>query len=418
MYGTIFEKVQTLLSRTFWLGNFFPVFVFALLNLAIAWLGVDGFAAWLAKQWTDVKVFSAVPAFGLIAIGILAFVLAPLIPVFRKALEGELLSQGIIDTLKAECTEQANALQAQVRAAKEKFAFFDREPTNAKDTFRDARQVAGPRNDYSPASSDAAKAAFDALIAAWNAGRTQRTYNARLPQRAIVERAVRDLRAALAQYPMQPDGNPVLVIAEGLDQMQRELQDTLQFFKDIAGRNLQRKEAEFRTSFVLSDIKPTLIGNARAAMEQYPAVAYFADFNFLWPRMRIVLAKDDAISSAVDAASAQLDFAVLMTVLSLATAIAWLILLPFLGSSIVLYCVVGIVLPALVPFFYWLVAETQQAFGGVMEMAVDGLRFRLLSALRLPLPVTLEAEQRTWRNLQTALYSGLDTGIRFRQPKS
>jgi hypothetical protein len=216
---------------------------------------------------------------------------------------------------------------------------------------------------------------------------------------------------------MQPDHNPAPDIYEPLDQMQRELQDALEFLKDIADRNLQRMETEFRTSFVLSDIRPTRIGNSRAAMEQYPSVAYLADFDFLWPRLRMVMSKEEKIANAVDTASAQLDFAVLMTVLAAATAVVWLIVLALFGNSILLYFAVGIILPATFLFFCRLVAETQRAFGGIMEMAVDGLRFHLLTALRQPLPSSLEAEKGTWGQLQTALYSGLGIGVRFRHPK-
>jgi hypothetical protein len=131
----------------------------------------------------------------------------------------------------------------------------------------------------------------------------------------------------------------------------------------------------------------------------------------------MVLKKDQPIADAVETASAQLDFAVLMTALAAVTAVAWLVAFPLLGSSIFLYYIVGIGLPAIVIFFYQLVGETQRAFGGVMEMAVDGLRFHLLTALRQPLPNSLDAEQRTWLELQIGLYSGLGTAIRYRHPK-
>jgi hypothetical protein len=417
MFGTIFEKIQTLLSRTYWLGNFFPVFVFALLNLALAWIGIDGFADWLASKWRDATVLSAVPLFGLISVGILAFVLAPLIPVLRAALEGQFLPRATRETLTAEFALKAQALQDEVRVAKDAYVFFDQTNSQARTNFAAARNAVGPRNNLTPLTYETAQTAFDALMADVNARRTQRTYSARLPAVARVTAAVTTLAVALRQYPMEPAGNPVPQIADALDDMQRQLQDTLQFAKEIADRNLQQAEADFRTSFVATDIRPTRIANARAAMEQYPTVAYMADYDFLWPRLRMVLTKDQPIADAVETASAQLDFAVLMTALAAVTAVAWLVVLAFFGNSIVLYYIVGIGLPVIVIFFYRLVGETQRAFGGVMEMAVDGLRFHLLTALRQPLPSSLDAEQRTWLELQIGLYSGLGTGIRYRHPK-
>jgi hypothetical protein len=63
-----------------------------------------------------------------------------------------------------------------------------------------------------------------------------------------------------------------------------------------------------------------------------------------------------------------------------------------------------------------LVDETQKAFGEVMEVAIDGLRFQLLRALHQPLPNSLTDEQSTWEGLQLALYSGLGDDIRYRHP--
>jgi hypothetical protein len=418
MFGTIFDKVQTLLSRTFWLGNFFPVLVFALLNLALAWIGIDGFSAWLALKWPDATVLSAVPAFGLIAVGILGFVLAPLIPVFRSALEGKiLLPPPWREQLRAEFTAKAQELHASVRAAEAEFAFFDRLTTRAPDRFRAAREAQGARDDLNRATYERAMRAVGLLMD--EVRRTQRTYDARLLPHDLVTAAVEGLEDALRQYPLDPGpANPVRDVAQALGRAQGEVQAAVRGARDIADRTLQGVEADFRTSYLPTDIRPTRMGNSRAAMEQYPSVAYLADFDFLWPRLRMVMSKNDTIRSAVETASAQLDFAVLMTVLAGATAIVWLVVLTLFGDSIVLYFAVGLFLPALTIFFYRLVEESQRAFGGVMEMAVDGLRFELLTALRQPLPPTLEAEQRTWRELQIALYSGLGVNVRFRHPKS
>jgi len=417
MFSTLFDKVQTLLSRTFWLGNFFPVLVFTLLNLGIAWVGLGEFASWLARQWPDPTALSPVPVFALIAIGIVAFMLGPLTPVFRAALEGEFLPKKARRMLRREFTAKAARAESRIRRAEANFVFFDQINRSAQQTFENARGAAGARNNHDLATFNAARAAVEVVKRDMAAQGPARAHRRLLPAQTPVRNAIAALDVALRQYPMDPN-HRVPGITDPLDDMQRELRDLLQSAKDIANRIWQSAEADLRTSFVPLDIRPTSIGNSRAALEQYPVVAYHADFDFLWPRLRMVIAQDATISAAVDTASAQLDFAVLMTVLAAATAVFWLIALPWLGSSVLLYFLVGILIPALVPFFYSLVAETQRAFGGVMEMAVDGLHFSLLSALRLPLPNTLEAEQRTWRELQIALYSGLGTGVRFRQPTS
>jgi hypothetical protein len=417
MYGTIFEKLQALLSRNYWLGNFFPIFVIALLNLALAWAGIDGFSAWLAVKWPDAMVLSAVPALGLVTVGILAFVLAPLIPVFRKALEGEFLPRSLRDVLTAEFVTAARALDQQVQDAKATLAAFEFVNRQAPTRLTEAHDAAGPRNDLTRATFNAARTATDNLEAQIQARRTARTYRERLPDQATVNDAIDRLAAALRQYPMDLNVKTARDIADSLDKMLGRLSSTLQIIKGIANRNLQEAQANLRSAYVMVDIRPTRLANARAAIEQYPSVAYEADFDFLGPRLNLVLGKSQATADAVASASSQLDFAVLMTVLTALTAVWWLIAIPVFGSSIVLYFIVGIGLPALALFFYQLVGETQRAFGAVMEMAVDGLHLDLLAALHQPLPATLQDEQQTWHRLQVGLYSGLGTGVRYRHPK-
>jgi hypothetical protein len=418
MFGTLFDKVQTLLSRTFWLGNFFPVFVFALLNLALAWLGIDGFSDWLASKWTDVTVFSAIPAFGLIAVAILAFAVAPLIPTFRRALEGEFLPPAWREPLRSELRAEALELQGQERPAERDFGFFDVTCRRAPERLSEARNDPGPRNNLDPATYTDAIAALRALRA--DVQRTLRAYAPPLPPRARVIHALDRLTAALRQYPLEPDpANPaVATMATALTDAQTELPEMLRGMRGVADRILQGIRADLRAGFVLDDIRPTRLGSARAAMERYPAIAYLADYDFLWPRLNMVMGKNDAIKGAVEAAQAQLDFAVLMTVLAAVTAIVWPILLALAGSSIVLFAAAGILLPALTIFFYRAVQESQRTFGAVMQMAVDGLRFDLLTALHQRLPPTMAAEQATWGELQYALHFGNPEKVRFRHPKS
>jgi hypothetical protein len=244
-------------------------------------------------------------------------------------------------------------------------------------------------------------------------------FSMKLPAKEFADQAVTALKEALAQYPMDPGpGNPDPKRYKDLDRLQSDLLGYLDLTKDTAYRGWQGAEAQWRERFAPTDIRATRIGNSRAAIERYPYVAYSADFSFLWPRLRMVLPKDPTASSAVDTASAQLDFAVLMTVLSACTAVIWMVLLACFGRSYLLYFAVGIVLPGLVVFFYTLVDETQKAFGEVMVMAIDGLRLELLRTLHQPLPTSLTAEQKTWERLQLALYSGPGDEIRYRYPKT
>jgi hypothetical protein len=280
-----------------------------------------------------------------------------------------------------------------------------------------ARNDPGPRDNHDPATYTAAMAALGELRA--DVQTALKTYAAPLPPRTRVTEALNRLAAALRQYPLdEGPANPVAAIATDLHNAQSELPQMLRQMRGVADAILQKKSADLRAGFVLDDIRPTRLGNTRAAMERYPATAYLADYDFLWPRLSMVMGKNDTIKAAVEAAQAQLDFAILMTILAAATAIVWPVLLALIGNSIFLFAAAGILLPALTLFFYRMVEESQRTFGAVMQMAVDGLRFDLLTALHQPLPPTMAAEQATWRELQYALYLGNPTNVRFRHPKT
>ena len=92
MFGTIIDKIQTLLSRSFLFGNFLPALLFSVLNLVILYLGIPGASAVIRTHW-PANISDAPGSVGvaLIAIAMLGFILRPLVPVFRAALEGGIL---------------------------------------------------------------------------------------------------------------------------------------------------------------------------------------------------------------------------------------------------------------------------------------------------------------------------------------
>jgi hypothetical protein len=429
MFGTIVEKIQAVLSRSFLLGNFFPVLIFATLNLAIAWLGLAGFAPWFRANWpTDITGASVVLGFFLVGLAVLAFVLAPLIPVFRRFMEGERLPDGIRSDGINHYVMLAEQLETKRDGAARDFDYFDVWRTQAEELLGQARNAPNAHRDISERSTfEKAKEACGTLTAEITSCALSKdeareddsgTYSSRLPSRTSVRKAVDGLAAALKRYPMQPgstnDENPIY---EETDRMQRQLIEELQQAKEDAGRAYKRAESEYRRRFI-QGTPPTSLAIERAEIERYPEIAYAVDFNFIWPRLRMILPKDATIASAVDTASAQLDFAVLMTSLSALTAIVWLPVLAALGVSSVAYVAVGLLGPGFIVLFYRLTRETQRALGEVMITAIDGLRLELLRALRQPLPTSLTAEQKVWRQVQESLYCGLGDELRYRHPKA
>lgn len=421
MFGTIVEKLQALLSRSFLVGNYFPVLVFCAVNFLIMWYGVDGFSKFVTAIWPlDSGVASSAFAGVLIAVAILAFMINPLIPLFRLALEGQLLPAWVRSKMIERHAQRFAKLQSELNTAKSAFAAFRAERAQAETQLGDARNdPSAPRNSTDAAALNSAVSAVEALDVQITQRQGNTSSAARLPEMATVRTAVQQMTNALRFYSMK-SGMGVFNQAtfDRLNAMQFQLLTTLDAQRDLAYLALQEADARRRERFVEGDIKATLLANSRAAMEQYPQLAYKVDFQFIWTRLGMVLSKNAAIQTAVETAGAQLDFSVLTTALAAITTIVWIALLPWLGSSIVPFLAVALVGPPVVLFLYHLVDASQQAFGAVAVMAIDALRFELMSALHLPLPNSLDSEQKLWEGLQFALYSAFDADIRFRHPKS
>src|SRR5262245_28630601 len=92
MLGSVLEKAQSLLSRSFVLGAFFPMLIFAAANVAMAWLGLESGRSALNAVWSATgDHLSWIVGAALVGIAIAAYVLSSLTLVIRRALGGDFL---------------------------------------------------------------------------------------------------------------------------------------------------------------------------------------------------------------------------------------------------------------------------------------------------------------------------------------
>jgi hypothetical protein len=413
MFGTVLDKLQTafssLFSTSFLLGNFFPVLIIAIINFALAWIGLDGFATW-AFAWNPVTGAAAVASAEFVLLVLLAVLAGPLVPVLRSLLDGAMLPPALRRRGDEAWRGIRTTLQQAADAARDEYVYFNQQRADSIAPLQQARA----QGNQNPANTDEVRVdTADARIAAV----TNQMHGGLLPQHATLEQAIAALQGALEHNPTTvPAGDPHAALADRLDKLHRRMIDLLSLAKDTAYRNAELANYKVRSSFAPNEIWPTRVGNARAAIERYPKIAYNISYDFLWPRLRMILLKQAELSSAVDTAKAKLEFGVLMTWLTALTVAVWLPLLAFAGHSFALYFVVGILGPAAVVIFYLLVDETQKAFGEVMVMTVDALHFDLLTALHQRIPNTLAAERATWMELQQALYAEGGLDFRYRHP--
>ncbi|SDI38613.1 hypothetical protein SAMN04487926_11616 [Paraburkholderia steynii] len=421
MFGTVIEKVQALLSRSFLLGSFFPVLVFSILNFLVAYLGIDGFQSSVTEMLSrDSTSTTTIFVVGFVGITIVAFILTPLIPVFRSILEGAIiLPQKTRDRLIGHHVRIFKGLQDDLKKTGECWSDLRRRQSQAGDLLGDARNASShPRNCDDMSMCDRAEKAFKALQEAIMERSGKEASKEKLPPIETVDIAMDAIRIALEHYPMKTETPGYdLHVFNKVDHMQLNFLFTLDELVETAYQAMQEADAKCRLRFVTDAIKATPLANSRAALEHYSHVAYGVDFHFIWPRLRLVIEKDKNVFSAVETAAAQLDFAVLMTTLCTVSTLTWVVALIFFGKAVLTFLLMAILGPALVVLFYQLVNATQQAFGAVTVMAIDGLRFELLQALHLPLPSSLAKEQAAWSELQKALYSAPENKVLYRHTK-
>jgi hypothetical protein len=416
MFGTVLDKIQALFSRSFLLGNFFPVSIFAGVNVAIAAAGIRGASHFLATSLFPDGGPSAVTTVTiLVTIAVFAYILAPMVPLFRSALDGKFLCPSLFEVLRKRHIERVKHLLTQRDAVARRLEEDERKIEEARPRLANARRYgnANPnainRNALDRAEQALAELREDVL--------KKSTYEAagRFPDDRLVINALSTVESALHSNPSDlPSTDRNYGLARLVDGLQTPLISELQRLCKVASRWIQTADFELVSSFDVSDIKPTRVGNSRAALERYPAVAYSADFDFLWPRLRMVLGDSKDLSAALDDATAQLDFAVLMTILSTVTVVVWIPVLAAFGTSIWVFVAVGLLGPPSIVFFYLLVDETQKAFGATVIMVIDATRLKLLTALHQPLPSSSAAEKETWRLMQTALYTEEGPSMRYR----
>jgi hypothetical protein len=145
------------------------------------------------------------------------------------------------------------------------------------------------------------------------------------------------------------------------------------------------------------DMAPTSLGNVLLSAETYPWRRYGAPAVRLWPRLYTLL--PDEIRTALEAARSSMEFLLVVAffasvftvpatvyLICIETNIAWILAALLGGSFVAALAYRGAHVPA-------------EIYGDHVRAAFDLHRRKLLVALGVPLPATVEEERRTWDEL-------------------
>ncbi len=403
MFGNVIDRLQTLISRSFVSARFMPVLIFAGVNAAVFTAAFPDPANETYEEWKSHP--EGYTALGLAGVAITAYLLAPLVPVFRMILEAEFLPGFLWNLLRHRYVREGERDRQRTREATSAYAWARKYQTDQVANLQMARNGGAGLGGANHLPS-----IMRSQIGVWLLGSLRRrhglaTWVLRLVARWL-EHALRTNSAEL------PAGHPHRDRSQVLHRSHVRFLDELRAAEAETENRLLRCVARARRTMVFDDPRPTRLGNLRAVAERYVNSAYGVVFVFLWPRMQLVLARDDKFAPRIEAAEAQLDFALLLFMLIALIPAIWLPLLAWKATQPWLFLGIGLSAPLLFAVFQRIVWETQREFGEVLKAAVDGTRLDLLKLLHLAAPFRLSKERETWILLQRALEEGGDVLLR------
>lgn len=402
MFNQVLTKFQGFFSRSFWFGSFLPVAITAAFHLAvieIVFPDLVPLSSWLkaglGDKATELTLFIA-------ALVVLAYVLTPFTPLFRGILDGRLLPDWLHDSLRASRYLSWREAKQKMSAAADDRGFFLRMyRVRVKEIWASQRAPTGnggPNAHVIERAKAAINQAKTAIDTALNSARSTG-----LPDRSATEAAVSALIDAQGSCgPGTPEEK-----RKELAQAQSLLIELLSEAESEAEYRLSRMTPTFRRV----DLVPTRVGEARRLVERYSKDTYGVEFDFVWPRIQMLLPNDDdGFTQRLQDAQAQLNFSVLTLALAVTVPLVWLPMLLIKSTSPTsawMFLAVGLLSPLILLFLYELVVQSQSVFGEVVRAAIDKYRLQVLTEIaHQPLPATLSAERALWMGLRMASEPG------------
>ena len=191
MFNQVLALFQGFFSRAFWFGNFLPVVIAAAPHFLVASVQFPDrvpFEKWMTASTVENVAYLSVSFVSLV---VLAYAIAPLIPLFRGVFDGRLLWEWLANQLRRQRVIEARRIRDKIAAANDLFNEYDWFNRNHQEWFDRASNrgaVAGTATDES--STVKAERAVGEL--------QKQAAQARLPPASLAHDAFEAVIAALA----------------------------------------------------------------------------------------------------------------------------------------------------------------------------------------------------------------------------
>lgn len=416
-FNSVYTALQSFLSRSFWFANFLPVALFAFVHAIVAAIVVGPVNVWGVPLNFESSNLAKIGPGIVLAVVILAYLLAPLVPLLRNVLDGSQLPPLLHDWLRgarlADAYEKSRAIDERrddASALRELKADAHDDGGRIRQAFQAGLALPGADDE---ASLRDARVALDRL-------------NRALFSPGILADRTREAEAAMVAAFRRNRPEPRAGMPDDERRRAEEVNQAGDRYEDLLGKAAQ--EAEYRYEIVrvrnralgaLANPMATSIGDARLVAERYSSDVYGVDFSFLWPRLlaAIKAAKDDTMLSAIETARSTVDFAVMCVLLTATLPLVWFPAILYLGQPAWMFLAIGAATPIAFRFFLALAFEGQLAFGDVIKTAIDQHRFLVLKTLRQPEPQSRNEERRLWLRIKCAEEDARTADLVYIQPK-
>jgi hypothetical protein len=456
MLGEAFSAIGTAFSSRFVLGQFFPLFVVLTANLLLVCLYIWGFEPSLAYAKDHLQIASLTTAIGLVATVscAIAFTISPLVNALERVLEGDIFRGKTRAQMLADLVAKVKAKSGAVKACRDAEAKTNRVCKETADAIMPLRKAKVEPPAEKPGPLHAALAWLEGTLLG---GEPKKGDGAETPAPAppltdeekkeeeaktaiahqdvkLLEKAQADLEnaiwdATIASNPLWADIQKLMqtfvacmvtanksvlalrepgALAKKYDITIASFASTQQRARTLVALQHSVAKSKFEQNFDVLNPKPTRFGNLRAALESYPRRAFGVDYDFLWPRILLVIGKDDPNGGLLDQRRAQLDFTLLMMLLTGLSFAAWIVGLSFTDRNLWRFFSVVIAAPVAIGLFNEIAIAAQRSFTELAKGCFDCYRFDLLTTLHVPPPKDDADERDLWNRV-----AGLSAGFRL-----
>ncbi|HYK00885.1 MAG TPA: hypothetical protein VE974_03960 [Thermoanaerobaculia bacterium] len=405
MLSTVLGKIETIFSKYMLLSSVYPVLIATFLNLVLLFHNSLSFRRWLKDLKPEANMESVFNLTAVaVGVAVAAFVLSTISQLLRELVEGKHWPDWLGNLAIPLQHRRKNALSTKIAQKKKERRQFRTLPEKLSDQLTEARQV-GKRDHPTTCNYPASLASLEPL-------RVLREKGAAIGAKDLEDVAAELMAVLRENFADLPNGFANADHARRLDADVTDLEELAKYARRHVSMELIELHEHRDLVFGEQSVAPTAAGNMVNAVSSYAWRRYRFSMDLFWTRLQQVL-QSDPYYATIQSAKAELDSLIALFWLIAATTVGWWIALACGTASFWSFVAVSLGGPALCAMLYSLILTSYRGFNDLLRSAVDLYRFKLLTALHLPLPEGPVEERKIWEDLSTRTAYGEETSVRY-----